>query len=189
MSRIANKDATGEELNLQSPLSQTFSSDGDMDGQEADADKIDAVAATEEAEHSESDESDAAEEPQHKAPASEENVSSSDESSADEADLEERKQDDVLLNEPHNEQIDNSDAASNRKKHTSSIYTGVTEDRWSDNGSSVTTPTSEQRFSLMMEEKIVDETPKKTIQEAKEVDDSPSAPTETAHSPAVTVAN
>ncbi|KAL6836344.1 hypothetical protein J3E69DRAFT_25082 [Trichoderma sp. SZMC 28015] len=193
MSRIANKDATGEELNLQSPLSQTFSSDGDMDAQEADADNIDAVAATEqkeqEAEHSESDESDAAEEPQHKAPASEENVSSSNESSADEADLEECKQDDVLLNEPHNEHIDNSDAASNRKKHTSSIYTGVTEDRWSDNGSSVTTPTSEQRFSLMMEEKIVDETPKKTIQEAKEVDDSPSAPTETAHSPAVTVAN
>ncbi|KAL6795182.1 hypothetical protein J3E68DRAFT_337577 [Trichoderma sp. SZMC 28012] len=193
MSRIANKDATGEELNLQSPLSQTFSSDGDMDAQEADADNIDAVAATEqkeqEAEHSESDESDAAEEPQHKAPASEENVSSSNESSADEADLEECKQDDVLLNEPHNEHIDNSDAASNRKKHTSSIYTGVTEDRWSDNGSSVTTPTSEQRFSLMMEEKIVDETPKKTIQEAKEVDDSPTAPTETAHSPAVTVAN
>lgn len=193
MSRIANKDATGEELNLQSPLSQTFSSDGDMDAQEADADNIDAVAATEqkeqEAEHSESDESDAAEEHQHRAPASEEKVSSSDESSADEADLEERKQDDVLLNEPHNEQIDNSDAASNRKKHTSSIYTGVTEDRWSDNGSSVTTPTSEQRFSLMVEEKIVDETPKKTIQEAKEVDDSPSAPTETAHSPAVTVAN
>ncbi|KAJ4865006.1 las17-binding protein actin regulator domain-containing protein [Trichoderma breve] len=193
MSHIANKDATGEELNLQSPLSQTFSSDGDMDGQEADADKIDAVAATEqteqEAEHSESDESDAAEEPQHKAPASEGNVPSSDESSADESDLEERKQDDVLLNEPHNEQIDNSDAASSKKKHTSSIYTGVTEDRWSDNGSSVTTPTSEQRFSLMMEEKIVDETPKKTIQEAKEVDDSPSAPTETAHSPAVTVAN
>ncbi|KAK4080437.1 hypothetical protein Trihar35433_1542 [Trichoderma harzianum] len=193
MSRIANKDATGEELNLQSPLSQTFSSDGDMDGQEANDDKIDAVAATEqkeqEAEHSESDESDAAEEPQHEILASEENVSSSDESSADEADLEERKQDDILLNEPHHEQIDNSDAGSSKKKHTSSIYTGVTEDRWSDNGSSVTTPTSEQRFSLLVEEKIVDETPKKTIQEAKEVDDSPSAPTETAHSPAVTVAN
>ncbi|KAL6829987.1 hypothetical protein V8C40DRAFT_239008 [Trichoderma camerunense] len=193
MSRIANKDGTGEELNLQSPLSQTFSSDGDMDGQEANDDNIDAVAATEqkeqEAEHSESDESDAAEEPQHKAPASEENVPSSDESSADEADFEDHKQDDALLNEPHSEQIDNSDAASNRKKHTSSIYTGVTEDRWSDNGSSVTTPTSEQRFSLMVEEKIVDETPKKTIQEAKEVDDSPSAPTETTHSPAVTVAN
>ncbi|KAL6807669.1 hypothetical protein GGI42DRAFT_253054 [Trichoderma sp. SZMC 28013] len=192
MSRIANKDATGEELNLQSPLSQTFSSDGDMDAEEANADKIDAVAATEqeeqETEHSENDESDAAEEPQHKTLAAEENVASSDESSADEADLEERKQDDALLNEPHNEQIDNSDAASNKKKHTSSIYTGVTEDRWSDNGSSVTTPTSEQRFSLM-EEKVVDDTPKKTIQEAKEVDDSPSAPTETAHSPAVAVAN
>ncbi|KAL7916125.1 hypothetical protein GGI35DRAFT_21609 [Trichoderma velutinum] len=192
MSRIANKDATGDELNLQSPLSQTFSSDGDMDDQEANTDKIDAVAATEqkeqEAEHSENDESDAAEEPQLKTLASEENVSSSDESSADEADLEERKQDDALLNESHNEQIDNSDAASNKKKHTSSIYTGMTEDRWSDNGSSVTTPTSEQRFSLM-EEKIVDDTPKKTIPEAKEVDDSPSAATETAHSPAVTVAN
>ncbi|UKZ74002.1 hypothetical protein TrVFT333_001656 [Trichoderma virens FT-333] len=181
MSRIANKDAAGEELSLQSPLSQTFSSDGDVEGHEAnaDTDKIDAVAATEQKEHeagrSESEESDAAEEPQRKTLAAEADVSSADESSGDEADLETHKQDDALLGEPHNEQADNSDAASHKKKHTSSIYTGVTEDRWSDNGSSVTTPTSERRFSLL-EDKIVDETPKKTTQEAKEVEDSPLHP-------------
>lgn len=192
MSRITNKDAAGEELNLQSPLSQTFSSDGDLEGQEADAENIDAVAATEqkeqEAEHSGSEESDVAEEPQHKTLVPEEDASSADESSADEADLEAHEQDDAPLDESHNEQVETSDAASNKKKHTSSIYTGVTEDRWSCDGSSVTTPTSEQRFFLM-EDKIVDDTPKKTIQEAKEVDDSPSAPTEATHSLVVTVAN
>ncbi|RFU72073.1 las seventeen-binding [Trichoderma arundinaceum] len=193
MSRNLNKDAAVEELDLRSPLSQTFSSDGDLEGQEAEAhaESIDAVAAVEhqeqEAEHSESEESDAADEPQRKAVVPEDDVPSADESSADEVDLEQRKQGDVLLHEPHSEQADNSDAASNKKKHTSSIYTGVTEDRWSCDGSSVTTPTSEQRFSLI-EDKVVDETPKKSIQEADEAHDSPAAPTEVAHIP-VTVAN
>ncbi|TFB03445.1 SH3 domain-containing protein [Trichoderma ghanense] len=178
MSRIANKDAAGEELNLQSPLSQTFSSDGDVEVKDADSSNIDAVAAIEqeeqkqeeaqkdqeehEAEHSDSEESDAAEEPQRK-PASSE--------------------------EEDNVAAQTSDAASNKKKHTSSIYTGVTEDHWSDNGSSVTTPTSERRLSLM-EDKPVEETPKKADQEAKEIDDSPPTPTEDAtHRPAVTAAN
>jgi lipid-binding SYLF domain-containing protein/outer membrane biosynthesis protein TonB len=219
MSRIANKDAAGEGLNLQSPLSQTFSSDGDVEDKDVDLSNIDAVAATEqedqeqeaqkpeaqkpeaqkpeaqkpeaqkpeaqkpeaqkpeahkpeatqknqkehEAEHSDSEESDAAaEEPQHKPESSE----------AD---------DDVPAQ--------SSDVASNNKKHTSSIYTGVTEDHWSDNGSSVTTPTSERRLSLT-EDKTVGETLKKAVQEPEEIDDSLSTPTEDAtHRPAMTAAN
>ncbi|OTA01847.1 DUF500 domain-containing protein [Trichoderma parareesei] len=210
MSRIANKDAAGEGLNLQSPLSQTFSSDGDVEDKDADSSNIDAAAAAateqedqkqeaqeqeaqeqeaqeqeaqeqeaqeqeaqkqeqtqkgqdkHEAEHSDSEDSDAAEEPQHK-PAS---------SEAD---------DDVPAKV--------SDIASNNKKHTSSIYTGVTEDHWSDNGSSVTTPTSERRLSLT-EDKTVEETHKKAVQESEDIDDSLSTPTEDAtHRPAMTVAN
>ncbi|KAM4056814.1 las17-binding protein actin regulator domain-containing protein [Hirsutella rhossiliensis] len=49
------------------------------------------------------------------------------------------------------EQTDNSDSTTH-EKHTSSIYTGATEDRWSCDGSSVTTPTSERRFSLLVGE-------------------------------------
>ncbi|KAL7796544.1 hypothetical protein V8C37DRAFT_372116 [Trichoderma ceciliae] len=194
MSRIDNNDA--EELDLQSPLSQTFSSDAGPEGQEANAENMDAAAAMQqkeqEVERSGSEESDAAEEPEpkHKAPAPAGNVSSPEESSADEADeanSEARKQDDALLQEPHSEQVENSDAASNEKKHTSSIYTGVTEDRWSCDGSSVTTPTSERRFSLI-EDKMVDDTPKKTMQEAEQIHHIPSAPAEAAHT-SVTVAN
>lgn len=190
MSRIANKDATGEGIDLQSPLSQTFSSDGDLDSQDADAKSIEAAITKEEQqpeiEQSESEKSDAAEKPEHQAVAQEDEVSEASEGEkpgADETELETRKQDDVLLSEPHNEQTDNSDAASNKKKHTSSIYTGVTEDRWSCDGSSVTTPTSERRFSLT-ENQIIDDATKKTVQErVEEIDDSRSAPTEAAHTP------
>ncbi|ETR97802.1 hypothetical protein M419DRAFT_90490 [Trichoderma reesei RUT C-30] len=167
MSRIANKDAAGEGLNLQSPLSQTFSSDGDVEDKDVDLSNIDAATQKNqkehEAEHSDSEESDAAaEEPQHKPESSE----------AD---------DDVPAQ--------SSDVASNNKKHTSSIYTGVTEDHWSDNGSSVTTPTSERRLSLT-EDKTVGETLKKAVQEPEEIDDSLSTPTEDAtHRPAMTAAN
>ncbi|KAL7818805.1 hypothetical protein V8C44DRAFT_319148 [Trichoderma aethiopicum] len=201
MSRIANKDAAGEGLDLQSHLSQAFSSDGEVEDKDADSSNIDAVAATEqedqkqegahkdqggheedeedeahedheeheeherheehEAELSHGEESEAAAEPQHK-PASPE------------------KEDHVPA--------ESSDASSNNKKHTSSIYTGVTEDRWSDHGSSVTTPTSERRFSLM-EDKIVEETSKKAVEEANETDASLPTPTEDAtHRPAATVA-
>ncbi|GFP53227.1 hypothetical protein ACSS6W_000709 [Trichoderma asperelloides] len=194
MSRIAKKDASGEGIDLQSPLSQTFSSDGDLDSQDADAENIEAVMAKEEqqpeTEHSESEKSeksDAVEKPHHQVEAQEDDASDVDEPSADETELEAHKEE-ALLGEPHNEQADNSDSASNKKKHTSSIYTGVTEDRWSCDGSSVTTPTSERRFSIT-EDKITDDTTKKTIQEeVEEIDDSPSAPTEAARTP-VAVAN
>ncbi|KAM0251142.1 hypothetical protein ACHAQJ_008312 [Trichoderma viride] len=223
MSRIANKDATGEGIDLQSPLSQTFSSDADLEDQDAGAENIEAVVAMEqkqpEIEHSGSEERDVEEKPQHQVAVREDDASDVDESSADEADLEAhngdvadeaevvaREDDDasdvdessadevdleahkgdvVFLNEPHNEQADNSDAASDKMKHTSSIYTGVTEDRWSCDGSSVTTPTSERRFSLN-EDKIIDGTPKKAIQVVEEIDDIPS-PTETTHTPVAVV--
>ncbi|RDA88061.1 hypothetical protein CP532_5282, partial [Ophiocordyceps camponoti-leonardi (nom. inval.)] len=48
------------------------------------------------------------------------------------------------------ENTDNSDSAA-CGKHTSSVYTGATEDRWSCDGSSVTTPTSERRYSMTAE--------------------------------------
>lgn len=220
MSRIAKKDATGEGIDLQSPLSQTFSSDGDLDSQDADAKSIEAAIAKEEeqqpeSEHSESEKSDAAEEPQlheevtqeeeqqpeiehsdseksdaaaekpqlHEAVTQEDEASEVEEPSADETELDTHKQDDALLSEPHSEQADNSDAASNKKKHTSSIFTGVNEDRWSCDRSSVTTPTSERRFSLT-ENQITDDSTKKTMHEqVEEIDDSPSAPTEAAHAP------
>ncbi|PTB70587.1 hypothetical protein BBK36DRAFT_1108742 [Trichoderma citrinoviride] len=196
MSRIANKDAAGEGLNLQSPLSQTYSSDGDLEDKDVDAANIDAHSDNEEkhqkkeeAEHSDAEESDAAEEPRHK-------PTHSDEKEAEHPDGEESDAAAELQRKPvSSEEEDNvpahtsDDAASNNKKHTSSIYTGVTEDHWSDNGSSVTTPTSERRFSLM-EDKIVEETPKKATEEAKEADDSLATPTEDAtHRPVVTVAN
>ncbi|PFH62585.1 hypothetical protein XA68_13005 [Ophiocordyceps unilateralis] len=53
----------------------------------------------------------------------------------------------AMTNVDRKEQTDNSDSAT-YGKHTSSVYTGVTEDRWSCDGSSVTTPTSEQRYSM-----------------------------------------
>ncbi|KAM0344205.1 hypothetical protein ACHAPU_007731 [Fusarium lateritium] len=46
------------------------------------------------------------------------------------------------------------------KKHTSSVYTGVTEDRWSMDGSTLTTPTSDRPFSVI-DDMTEDETPRK----------------------------
>ncbi|GJN66900.1 hypothetical protein PLICBS_000922 [Purpureocillium lilacinum] len=62
------------------------------------------------------------------------------------------------------DQIDNSDSTTN-KKHTSSIYTGATEDRWSNDGSSLTTPTSERPHSMAEDEAHEEITPKKSGQE------------------------
>ncbi|KAK5998468.1 SH3 domain-containing YSC84-like protein 1 [Cladobotryum mycophilum] len=79
-----------------------------------------------------------------------------------EASVELHTVDDSLLNEPHLDTGDHSDSTS--KKHTSSIYTGITEDRWSFDGSSVTTPTSERRFSISVD-KPTDDTPKRPMKE------------------------
>ncbi|UNI21768.1 hypothetical protein JDV02_007725 [Purpureocillium takamizusanense] len=59
------------------------------------------------------------------------------------------------------DQVDNSDSTTH-KKHTSSVYTGVTEDRWSNDGSSLTTPTSERPRSLVEDEALEEKTPKKS---------------------------
>lgn len=59
---------------------------------------------------------------------------------------------------PHNEHTDVSDSASNTK-HSSSIYTGITDDRWSYDGSSPTTPTSERPSSMSGD--LTDGTPTK----------------------------
>ncbi|RDA91643.1 hypothetical protein CP533_0071, partial [Ophiocordyceps camponoti-saundersi (nom. inval.)] len=63
------------------------------------------------------------------------------------------------------EQTDNSDSAT-CGKHTSSVYTGATEDRWSCDGSSVTTPTSERRYSMTGDPHT--DTPTKTPREEHE---------------------
>lgn len=68
--------------------------------------------------------------------------------------------DDELPTTPHNEQNDTSNSTS-PKKHSSSIFTGVTEDRWSYDGSSLTTPTSERAGSPIGSP--IDGTPKKTV--------------------------
>ena len=68
--------------------------------------------------------------------------------------------DDELPTTPHNEQNDTSDSIS-PKKHSSSIYTGVTEDRWSYDGSSLTTPTSDRAGSPMGSP--IEGTPKKPL--------------------------
>lgn len=69
------------------------------------------------------------------------------------------------------------------KKHTSSIYTGITEDRWSFDGSSLTTPTSDRPYSIV-DEMIDDETPRKPTREVerpemKEEEDEKVRPKET----------
>jgi hypothetical protein len=52
------------------------------------------------------------------------------------------------------------------KKHTSSIYTGVTDDRWSVDGSTLTTPTSDRPFSVI-DDVTEDVTPRKPSKEAE----------------------
>ncbi|POR34605.1 SH3 domain-containing protein [Tolypocladium paradoxum] len=78
-----------------------------------------------------------------------------------------RKDEDGILKEPQHDQTDNSDSTSN-KKHTSSIYTGATEDRWSCDGSSVTTPTSERPYSVAEDATEEDTPTKKLTKEAEE---------------------
>lgn len=71
---------------------------------------------------------------------------------------------------------DNSDS-NTPGKHTSSIYTGATEDRWSCDGSSATTPTSERRFSMLVSETEGDK-PKSSMrdEEAEEHASGPEKP-------------
>ena len=76
---------------------------------------------------------------------------------------------DATSKEPQLDQAVNSDSTSN-KKHTSSIYTGATEDRWSCDGSSLTTPTSERPQS-MAEDATEEETPTKKL--TKDVEEPP----------------
>lgn len=69
---------------------------------------------------------------------------------------------------PHNEHTDASDSASINKKHSSSIYTGITDDRWSYDGSSPTTPTSDRPGSMAGD--FTDEgTPKKHKRKTQDV--------------------
>ncbi|KAF4953387.1 hypothetical protein FGADI_6024 [Fusarium gaditjirri] len=58
------------------------------------------------------------------------------------------------------------------KKHTSSIYTGVTDDRWSVDGSSLTTPTSDRPFSVIddVTEDVTPRKPSKDVEPTKEAE-------------------
>ncbi|KAJ6444483.1 LAS seventeen-binding protein [Purpureocillium lavendulum] len=76
------------------------------------------------------------------------------------------KADEDLLADGQIDHTDNSDSTTN-KKHTSSIYTGATEDRWSNDGSPLTTPTSERPRSMTEDETRDDDTPKKSAIEAE----------------------
>ncbi|CAM1511404.1 Fc.00g089170.m01.CDS01 [Cosmosporella sp. VM-42] len=59
--------------------------------------------------------------------------------------------------------VDNLDSVS--RKHTSSIYTGASDDRYSFDGSSLTTPTSDRPYSVVDE--IMEDTPRKPIREVE----------------------
>lgn len=70
---------------------------------------------------------------------------------------------------PHHEHTDASDSASFKKKHTSSVYTGATDDRWSYDGSSPTTPTSDRPSSMAGD--VTDEgTPKKCKRKTQQLE-------------------
>ncbi|KAF1736750.1 SH3 domain-containing protein [Beauveria bassiana] len=70
---------------------------------------------------------------------------------------------------PQHEHTDASESASFKKKHSSSIYTGATDDRWSYDGSSPTTPTSDRPSSMSGD--VTDEgTPKKSKRKTKELE-------------------
>ncbi|KAL5608228.1 hypothetical protein FOBRF1_008725 [Fusarium oxysporum] len=58
------------------------------------------------------------------------------------------------------------------KKHTSSIYTGVTDDRWSVDGSTLTTPTSDRPFSVIddVTEDVTPRKPSKVAESTKEAE-------------------
>ncbi|KLO95964.1 YSC84-protein involved in the organization of the actin cytoskeleton [Fusarium fujikuroi] len=58
------------------------------------------------------------------------------------------------------------------KKHTSSIYTGVTDDRWSVDGSTLTTPTSDRPFSVIddVTEDVTPRKPSKEVEPTKEAE-------------------
>ncbi|KAF5019208.1 hypothetical protein F66182_8782, partial [Fusarium sp. NRRL 66182] len=77
----------------------------------------------------------------------------------------EAKDAEALPRTPQNEESDDLDLA--EKKHTSSIYTGVTEDRWSVDGTNLTTPTSDRPFSVM-DDMTEDETPRKPAKEVEQ---------------------
>ncbi|KAF5625276.1 YSC84-like protein [Fusarium sp. NRRL 52700] len=58
------------------------------------------------------------------------------------------------------------------KKHTSSIYTGVTDDRWSVDGSTLTTPTSDRPCSIIddVTEDMTPRKPSKEVEPTKEAE-------------------
>ncbi|KAF4993567.1 hypothetical protein FDECE_13363 [Fusarium decemcellulare] len=68
---------------------------------------------------------------------------------------------------PQIEHCDSSETVA--KKHTSSIYTGATEDRWSLDGSSLTTPTSDRPYSVI-DDMTEDETPRKPTREVERIE-------------------
>ena len=82
-----------------------------------------------------------------------------DDTESDYASLDDRSmEDNESVTTPH-ETDDHTDSAS-RARHTSSVYTGLTEDRWSLDASSVTTPTS-GRAASVEEYNTEEDTPKK----------------------------
>ncbi|QLI63837.1 SH3 domain-containing YSC84-like protein 1 [Metarhizium brunneum] len=84
------------------------------------------------------------------------------EAESDYGSVEERAtEDDESIKTP----VDNSDSTTS-KKHTSSIYTGMTEDRWSIDQSSLTTPNSERPLSVV-EYSTEEDTPKKIAKEVE----------------------
>ncbi|KHN98160.1 DUF500 domain protein [Metarhizium album ARSEF 1941] len=90
------------------------------------------------------------------------------EAESDYASIEERAtEDDESIKTP----TDNSDSTTS-KKYTSSIYTGMNEDRWSIDQSSLTTPISERPLSVT-EYSTEEDAPKKTARQVQLQDEKP----------------
>ncbi|KAI5463303.1 hypothetical protein BGZ63DRAFT_188826 [Mariannaea sp. PMI_226] len=69
-----------------------------------------------------------------------------------------------------NQQLSHSDSSESlAKKRTSSIYTGNTENRWSMDGSSLTTPTSERPYSVI-DDAVDDDTPQKSTKDSEKIE-------------------
>ncbi|PNY30042.1 SH3 domain-containing protein, partial [Tolypocladium capitatum] len=162
-SRSSKSDMGGDVAGVLSPLRQAFS-EADLRADEDEEQATPAAAKVDDAEtHEPVAQEHMASETQGDKPISEE---PSVEDAVIEAGKTPCKDEDAILKEPQHDQTDNSDSTSH-EKHASSIFTGATEDRWSCDGSPLTTPTSERPYS-MAEDAREQYTPKKLTEEAEE---------------------
>nr|CEG04232.1 unnamed protein product [Fusarium clavum] len=139
-----------EKVNIEAKSDDFSSSDSEVEFFQAEEIKVDG-AKTEAPQSKESQSEPAkAEKPEEKAPVSEPKVESRDTQTSPRIPQEERP----------------DSPSTPDKKHTSSVFTGRTEDRWSVDDTTLTTPTSDRPFSVM-DDMTEDETPRKPTKEVE----------------------